>query len=312
MTMYTIEPERRTLHGKFSREHEPVLTIEPGDTVRFRTLDAGWGLEAHDPSGAVPRRTFEPFVPETDSGHALCGPVFIRGAEPGMALEVHIDHLRSGAYGWTVAGGWRSVTNERLGVADGAEHYLYWTLDPDAMTGRDQYGHTVTLRPFMGVMGLPPDESGLHDTAPPRFCGGNIDCKELVQGTSLYLPITVPGALFSTGDGHGAQGDGEAGGTAIECPMEVAELTFHLHPTMRLTTPRARTDEGWLTFGFHESLDEAMSIALDAMLGLMGEQHGLSRRDALAMTSVVVDLRVTQVVNGVRGVHAVLPHGALR
>jgi acetamidase/formamidase len=118
--------------------------------------------------------------------------------------------------------------------------------------------------------------------------------------------------LFSTGDGHAAQGDGEASVTAIECPIERCDLTFVLHSELAITTPRARTAEGWLTLGFDADLDEAMYIALDAMLGLMGEQYGMSRGEALAMASVVVDLRVTQVVNGVKGVHAVLPHGAIR
>jgi len=159
---------------------------------------------------------------------------------------------------------------------------------------------------------MPPAEPGVHQTAPPRPTGGNIDCKELVAGTSLFLPVAVAGGRFSTGDGHGAQGDGEASVTAIECPIERCDLTFILHPALTISTPRARTSEGWLTLGFHEDLNEAMFLALDAMLDLMGEQYGMSRSEALAMASVVVDLRVTQVVNGVKGVHAVLPHGAIR
>ena len=113
-------------------------------------------------------------------------------------------------------------------------------------------------------------------------------------------------------DGHALQADGEACSTAIECPMERAELTFQLRDDLRLTTPRAETPAGWLTFGFDEDLDEAMLIALEAMLELMGERYGLARAEALALASLVVDLRITQVVNGVRGVHAVLPHDALR
>lgn len=122
----------------------------------------------------------------------------------------------------------------------------------------------------------------------------------------------MPGGLFSTGDGHAAQGDGEASVTAIECPIERCDLTFVLHEKLTLSTLRARTTEGWLTLGFHEDLNEATFLALDAMLDLMGEQFGMGRGEALAMASVVVDLRVTQVVNGVKGVHAVLPHGAIR
>lgn len=312
MAIHTLEPGRATLHGVFSRDLPPVLTIDPGDIVRFRTLDAGWGLEPHNDAGR-PRRQFEPRDPERDRGHALCGPVAIRGAQPGMTLVVRIDALRPGGWGWTAAGGWPSDFNRRLGVAE-PDHrtMLRWTLDADTLAGRNQYGHTVALRPFMGVLGLPPDEPGWHATSPPRVTGGNIDCKELIAGSTLFLPVAAPGGLFSAGDGHAAQADGEASGTAIECPMELAELTFTLRDDLRLTTPRALTSEGWLTFGFHEDLQEATYRALEAMLDLLGEQHGLSRTEALGLASVVVDLRITQIVNGVRGVHAVLPHGALR
>lgn len=312
MAVHHVEAERRTLHGHFSRDLAPVLTIDPGDTVVFRTLDAGWGLEP-TAEGGGPGRTFEPRDPERDAGHALCGPVAVRGAEPGMTLAIEIGELRTGTWGWTVAGGWSSPLNDRLGVGTTPRTWLRWTLDPDRLIGREAGGRAVAvaLRPFLGVIGMPPAAPGRHPTPPPRPTGGNIDCRELVSGSTLFLPIAVPGALVSVGDGHGAQADGEAGGTAIECPMERAALTFRLIDDPRLSTPRAETPAGWLTFGFDEDLDEAMAIALDAMLGLMGERFGLARTEALAWASVVVELRVTQVVNGARGVHALLPHGAL-
>jgi acetamidase/formamidase len=311
LATYSIEPERRTLHGHFSRDLPPVLTIDPGDTVVLRTLDAGWGLEpleARDP----PRRTFEPRTKGEDDGHALCGPIEVRGAQPDMTLEVRVDRLRPGPYGFTIAGGWSSTVNDRLGISrEEQSTILKWTLDAEAMLGRNQLGHTIPLRPFMGVMGMPPDEPGKHPTAPPRFCGGNMDCKELVEGSTLFLPIPVTGALFSMGDGHGTQADGEVCSTAIECPMEHVELTFNLHEDLHLTTPRADTPAGWITLGFHEDLDEATYIALEAMLDLITEHHGLKRLEALALASLLVDFRITQIVNGVRGVHAVLPHRAI-
>lgn len=310
MTLHLIEPERATLHGTFSREYPPVLEIEPGDTVRFRTLDAGWGLEAPGASGE-PRRAFGPRDAERDGGHALCGPVAIRGARPGMVLGIRIEALLPGAYGWTSAGGWDSSFNRRLGMVEVQERQLIWDLDAAAMIGRNEFGHRVALRPFMGVMGLPPDAPGMHPTAPPRRCGGNLDCKELVAGSVLYLPISVPGALFSVGDGHAAQGDGEVSGTAIECPMDRVDLTFTLHEDLRIATPRAETPAGAITLGVHERMEEAMFIALEAMLDLLQERHGVGRQEALALASVVVDLRVTQIVNGPYGVHAVLPHGML-
>ena len=308
MTSYTIEPERRTLHGTFSREFPPILEIAPGDTVVYRALDAGWGLEPPHADGTA-RRRFEPRDPVLDAGHALCGPLAIRGARPGMALKVHINDLQPGSYGWTWAGGQPSVAGARLGIA--RETTLIWALDPAGMTARNQFGHTVALRPFMGVMGLPPDEPGLHSTTPPRHCGGNIDCRELVAGSTLYLPVTVQGALFSVGDGHAAQGDGEVSKTAIECPMARVELTFDLDESLRLRTPRAETPEGWITFGFHEDLNEAVLIALAGMLDLMEVRYGVERPEALALASAVVNLRVTQIANVVHGIHAVLPHGAV-
>ncbi len=304
--LHTIEPERRTLHGAFLRDRAPILTIASGDTVRFRTLDAGWGLDGPE----LPRAKFEPRDPETDNGHALCGPIAIAGAQPGMTLEIGIDAIEPGAWGWQAAGGWPSPTNLALGVAEGEELRVEWYREPEQNSWRNQLGHRVPSRPFMGVMGMPADEPGLQSTTPPRITGGNMDCKELVADSRLYLPIGVAGGLFSVGDGHGAQGDGEVSGIAIECPMERVDLTFTLHENMSLTTPRAHTPAGWLTFGFDRDLNAATHTALNAMLELMGEIHNLSRLEALALASLVVDLRITQIVNDVRGVHALLPPNA--
>lgn len=305
MVTYRIDPTQETLHGNFSRERQPVLTIDSGDSIHYRTLDAGWMLER--PTSLKEVKRFEPRA----NGHALCGPIAIRGAQPGMTLAVQINEVRPGPWGWSIGGGRDSDVNRGVGLVEERVE-LFWTLDADAMRGQDQYGHTIALRPFMGVMGLPPDEPGSHPTSPPRFCGGNIDCKELVAGSTLYLPITVPGALFSTGDGHAVQSDGEVSGVAIECPIERADLTFHLRDDLPLKTPRAYTSGAWLTFGFHENLHQASLIALDAMLDLMIEHHQMPRPQALALASLVVDLRVTQIANGVLGVHAVLPHGAIQ
>ena len=308
MVTYSIEPEYKTLHGTFSREYPPVLTIESGDSVRFRTLDSGWNLALTE--DGEPERKFVPRDEERGRGHALCGPVAIRGARPGMALEIHINEVKPGPWGWSVGGGWASAVNKRLGLVETRER-LRWTLDAAEMKARDQYGHTVALRPFMGVMGMPPDEPGILPTAPPRYSGGNIDCKELVAGTTLYLPVAVPDALFSVGDGHGVQGDGEVSGVAIECPMERVDLTFHLRDDLHLRTPQARIANAWITLGFHEDLHEASLIALDAMLDIMMDRYDLSRASALSLASLVVDLRITQIANGVLGVHALLPDESL-
>ena len=303
MTQHEIPLERRTLHGHFSRDLEPVLVVEPGDTIAFACLSSGW----RDLSG-------EPFAPrdELDSGHALIGPVEVRGARAGQTLEVGIEQVVVGSWGWCAAADWSTPLNDRLELSSGPGVSLDWTLDADAGVGRAERGYELDLHPFPGVLGMPPPEPGVHSTAPPRIWGGNIDCKELVEGTRLYLPIPVDGALFSAGDGHARQGDGEVSQLAIECPLQRAMLTLDLRDDLVLSTPIAWTPDAWLTLGFDEDLDEAAAIAIDAMLDLMGREHGFERAEALAIASLVVDLRITQMVNGVRGVHARLAHDALR
>lgn len=310
MTVHSLTPTRETLHGTFSSKRDPVLTIDSGDTIEATTLDARWGIEVPT-SDDAPGAMFADRDPVKDAGHALCGPIAIRGAEPGMTLAIEIDGLTPGSWGWNVAGGRENGINERLGFGTEQELYVPWTVDPDSGTATNTFGHTVRIAPFFGVLGMPDDTGDLLPTAPPRPTGGNIDCKELVSGTTLYLPIAVEGGLLSVGDGHAAQGDGEISGTAIECPMASSRLTLSLRDDLSLNTPIARTADAWITFGFDESLDEAMLIAMDAMLDLMGREHGVNRHQAMALASVVVDLRVTQAVNGVRGIHAVLRDNAV-
>ncbi|MFY9929976.1 MAG: acetamidase/formamidase family protein, partial [Streptosporangiaceae bacterium] len=185
-----------------------------------------------------------------------------------------------------------------------------WDLDPDAGVGRageEAGGFARTLRPFLGVMGVAPADPGEHSTIPPRAgSGGNIDCRELVAGATLFLPVAVPGALLYLGDGHAAQGDGEVGGTAIECAM-TTEAVISLAPGRPVGTIHAEAPAGRITFGFDADLNAAMGDALDAMVGWMQALFGLERAAALGLASTCVDLRVTQVANQTWGVHAVLP-----
>ena len=309
MATWELEPIRDNLHGHFSRDLRPILTIESGDTVNYRTLDAGWHAQPPDePFGSRPPQ-FQPRDPDLDAGHCLVGPVKIRGAEPGMGLEIRINEIAVGSWGWTRAG-FPSPVNNFLGIADKPAFHT-WSLDPDAMRGQNQHGFEIALSPFMGVMGMPPDEPGILSTSPPRQTGGNLDCKELVPGTSLFLPVAVAGGLFSVGDGHAAQGDGEVCGTAIECPMDNVSLPFKLHPDLQLKTPRIKTETAWMTLGVDKDLHEATLKALADMLDLMGDLYSLQRSDAIALASLVVDMRVTQIANGVLGVHAVLPLDAI-
>ncbi|WP_332698143.1 acetamidase/formamidase family protein [Halalkalibacter lacteus] len=308
MTTHYINPKRETLHGSFSKDYQPIITISSGDSVRYSTLDALWGLEPFRSTGE--RKVFETKDSNENSGHALCGPIAIKGAEVGMSLVIKINEIRPASWGWSFAGGTTQV-KERLGVEDQEGYHLNWNLDTGTMIGTSQFNHRVPLKPFMGTMGMPPNEQGIHSTVPPRFCGGNIDCKELVAGSILYLPIPVSGGLFSVGDGHAAQGDGEVSTQAIECPMELVDLTFTLNKDLKLSMPRAYTPVGWITFGLHEDLNEASMIALEGMLDLMEDLYGFKRKEAYTLASLTVDMRITQMVNGVKGVHAILPHDAL-
>ena len=285
--IHELPLERRTLHGHFARDLPAILTIDPGDSIAFACPNAGWRLGADE--------MFEPRDEELDAGHALVGPVDVRGAVAGKTIVVRIDDVRPGTFGET----WGDKTR------------VVWTLDVDARAGVDDRGTRVRLAPFLGVIGMPPDEQGIHSTGPPRRWGGNIDCKELVAGTELYLPISVDGAHLSAGDGHAAQADGEASGTAIECFVERAQLTVELSD-LELRSPIARTPTAWITFGFDADLDLAAEEAMATMLDLLEREHGFDRSYALALSSIAVDLRVTQIVNGVKGVHAVLRDDAIR
>jgi acetamidase/formamidase len=269
------------MRGWFSRDYEPVETLDPGGSVSFRSRNAGWKW---DPVNVADR--------PDGAGHALEGPFGVRGARAGQTLVVHIDQVTPRPWGETWAEG---------------EGFV-WQLEGDWW---QLGGRRVRSAPFLGVIGMPPPEPGEHSTIPPRRWGGNIDCKELVSGTTLYLPIPVDGALLMAGDGHGAQGDGEVSGTAIECPLEQATLTLDLDDR-ELRSPIARAADSWLAFGFDEDLDAAADQATATMLDLMVRELGVSRPEALALASVSVDLRVTQVVNQVKGVHAVLRDDAIR
>ena len=310
--IHNIEIKNENLHGSFSNEYKPILTVISGDTVRMQTPDIEWG---YSQSKRQERVFFKSNVNEADPRHPMIGPFEITDAKPGMVLEVKLNDIVPGWYGTNWAGGKSSWQNDHLGLTNSERIRLDWELNSKTMTGTAHVGSRpfhVSLNPFIGLMGVAPSEAGVHVTSPPRYCGGNIDCKELGRGSSLFLPIAVEGALFSIGDGDAAQGDGEVSGTAIECPLDLVDITLILRDDLQLTMPRALTQSGWVTFGFNEDLDLAAAQALNDMTELISELHQIEKTEALALASVTVDLRVTQVVNGVKGVHAVLPHGSLR
>jgi acetamidase/formamidase len=306
MTSARLDPAPETTADVFSATHSPVLTIEPGDTVVVRSLDASGHTERQREPGQQPPR----LLPDS-RGHCLTGPIAVAGAEPGQMLALSLHGLRPDPWGWTVAAARDSPVTRRLGLADGPSSWLLWELDPDQGTGTESRGFVRRLAPFLGVMGVAPAQPGEHSTIPPRSgSGGNIDCKELVAGSTVYLPVAVPDALLYLGDGHAAQGDGEVGGTAIECGM-TTELTVDVVRDRPLATVHAETPGGRIAFGFDADLNTAMGDALDAMVLWMQQLYEVDKATALALASTCVDLRVTQVANQTWGVHAVLPDGVL-
>lgn len=307
MAFHRVEPAPDTTVNVFSSRHAPVLTVDPGDTVLVRSLDAAGYLARHQfPGDSEQPKMF----PGEFRGHCLTGPIAVRGAAPGDMLALRLIALTPEDWGWTVAPAVPdSPVLRRLGLSGTDPSWLLWEIGSGKATANGKY--TRPLAPFLGVMGVAPAAPGKHSTVPPRAgAGGNIDCKELVAGSTLFLPVGVPGALLYLGDGHGAQGDGEVCGTAIECPM-TTEAVVDLARGRPLSSVHAETPAGRVTFGFSADLNEAMGDALDAMVTWLAALYETSRAEALAVASNCVDLRVTQVANVTWGVHALLPAGLL-
>jgi acetamidase/formamidase len=299
--IHTLDTAPASFVDVFSSEHPPAAVVASGDTVIVHTLDAHGRLAPETPPELPQPKVFGAL-----RGHCLAGPIEVEGAVPGQTLAVTFESLRPDAWGFTGAGGRAGEMYRLLGAEDAKRVMLHWSIDADAGYARDQLGHRIPLGPFLGVVGLGlPD--GEYSTIPPRTLGGgNIDCRELVAGSTLYLPVQVPGAMLYVGDGHAAQGDGEVSGQAVECGMS-SRLTLTLLDDAPVPSVHARTPAGRITFGFDADLNVASAVALKAMIGWMASDLGTDEMTALALASCTVDLRVTQVANNTWGVHAVLP-----
>ena len=284
MTRHQLEPSPSTTADVFSRDLPPALTVDAGDTVILRSLDASGYLERL----SAPGQDVPTLIPN-QRGHCLTGPIAVRGAMPGDVLAVRYVSMRPDDWGWTVAAARDTPLTRRLGLHDGPPAWLFWAIDADAGVATDDHGRQVRIAPFHGVTGVAWDEAGEHSTIPPRSIGGgNIDCRELTAGSVLYLPVTVPGALLSIGGGHAAQGDGEVAGTAIECAM-TTEVRLDLVADRPVPGVHAETPRGRLTFGFSADLNTAMYDALEAMLAWIGQVYGLGKAAALALASPVLN-----------------------
>ncbi len=307
MTHHHLDATVDTAIDVLTAERRPVLTVAPGDTVTVRTLSAAGYTERQSAPGVE-----APTLVEPRRGHCLVGPIAVAGAQPGAVLAVRFDALVPDDWGYTGSGGVDTPVNRALGLTDpAARGPLLWDIDPAAGTAVNQLGLGVRTAPFLGVVGLPPEPTGEHSTIPPREAGGgNVDCRELVAGSTLYLPVTVPDALLFVGDGHAAQGDGEVSGTAVECGMTTT-MTLSLLDAAPVAGVHADTPAGRITLGFDADLNTATTTALDRMVDWIAGLHGIGRAEALAMASVAVSMRVTQVANRTWGVHALLPHDAI-
>ena len=291
---------RHTIHHQhhgWDNSFTPTVRIAPGESLEFEVADASGGqLTEKSIVADVLRMDFGKINPVT-------GPVFIDGALPGDILKVTLLSFAPSGWGWTAnIPGFGLLADDFKQPALHLWHYHAHSLEP-ALFGK---GCKVPLKPFTGTIGVAPAAAGLHSIVPPRRVGGNMDVRDLSQGTELFLPVEVAGGLFSVGDTHAAQGDGEVCGTAIESPMRVA-LKFDLLKQTPLAFPRFRTSgpvtrhldlKGYeVTTGIGIDLMEAARDAVRSMIDLLTHQHGLSAIDAYLLCSVCGDLRISEIVD---------------
>jgi acetamidase/formamidase len=294
--------------GNYWSETPPVLRVKSGDYVKVHTLITsnpsrleGAGVKPEEVEKEL--RDVQVIKERGPGGHILTGPIYIEEAEPGDILEVRVQSIELAIpYGYNAIGqnGFLSdeITERKMRII---------RLDKKKMIGHFDEGIDVPLQPFFGSMGVaPPKDAGKWNSAPPWIHGGNLDNKELVAGSILYLPVHIKGALFEIGDGHAAQGNGEVDITAIETSLK-GTLQFILNKGKTLTWPRAETAKHIITMGCDKNLDTATHIAVREMIKYLMEEKNLSQADAYMLCSVAVDVNITQLVDGNVGVHAMLP-----
>jgi acetamidase/formamidase len=294
MTEHHLAAER--LHFAWDNSLPPVLRVAPGDSVTIETWDASrHEIRRTSTSQDAANRKRDPAI-----GHALTGPIAIDGARAGQTLVIDVLDVAPAAWGWT------SFSPGRGLLADDFRHtYLrIWDLE-NCRSARGLDGVQVPLAPFCGVMGVALAEHGAHSTMPPRRVGGNMDVRQLTAGSTLYLPIEVDNALFSVGDAHAAQGDGEVCITATETGL-IGTFELHVRGDMSLEWPLAETATHMITMAFDPDLDDCVVIALRQMIDLIVKRAGITREQAYTLCSLAADLRVTQVVNGNKGIHVML------
>jgi acetamidase/formamidase len=301
--------------GYYWAQAKPVLTVQSGDVVEIQTVSGNPAtLEAAGLSTAQIQPELRGIYDEVPKesrgpgGHLLTGPIAIAGAEPGDVLEVRIREIRLDLpYAYNSMG-----RNGFLADVFPQGRTKIIPLDRERMIGSFAPGIEVPLKPFFGSMGIaPPASAGKVNSAPPGIHAGNLDNKELVAGTTLFIPVHVSGALFEVGDGHAGQGNGEVDITAMETSL-TGVFQFIVHHDMHLKWPRAETPSHYITMGFDPDLTQAARICALETIDFLVNEKKLSREDAYALTSVAVDLAITQLVDGAKGVHAMIPRSLFR
>jgi acetamidase/formamidase len=305
MANHRLDAAPETVHwGYFDARLKPLLSIASGDTVTISTVSGMASQMPAAPLAVPPALTaIHKQVQQKMPGHICTGPVAVKGAKVGQVLEVRIKEIQL-HYDW----GYNMIRPLAGALPDDFTEntLIHIPLDKQKNTGRLPWGLDLPLAPFFGVMAVaPPPQWGMISTLPPRRNGGNLDNKELVKGTTLYLPIMVDEALFSVGDGHGVQGDGEVCVTAIETGL-IGTFELIVRDDMSLHWPMAETPTHLMTMAFDPDLDDCVVIALRDMISLICRRTNLSREQAYTLCSLAADLRVTQVVNGNKGIHVML------
>jgi acetamidase/formamidase len=305
--MFILAATPQTTHtGSFDSSIPPVLTLDSGDTVTLGTMML---MEGKLKCGMTFEELFaerQKYVDRKVGPQTLTGPIFVNQAEPGDVLEVRIKKLLPIHCGvnYHLPG---SLNAGGLPQDFPKGQIKTFRFDLKKMETAFGPGITVPLHPFLGTMGVGPKPGEKRPAAVPDYFGGNMDLKELQEGSVLYLPVSVKGALFSTGDAHGVQGDGEVNVTAIETAMHEAMLQFVVRKDMKLERPMAETATHWITMGYDKDLNEAVRIALRDAIAFLVKNKGLTPDDAYSLSSIAVDLRVTQIVDGNKGIHAMIP-----
>lgn len=309
--VHTLKATQTVHTGFFDASLPPVLAVESGDTVSLSTMMLMDGQLRCSLTFEELKAKRQEYRKRKIGPHTMTGPVYIKGAAPGDVLEVRIKKIAlipcGVNYHFPVLPRSRGRSEESY-----AGQIKSLTFDLEKMETVFGPGVIIPLRPFFGVMGVAPKRGEKRPAAIPEYFGGNIDNKELVTGTTLYLPVQVEGALFSCGDVHAAQGDGEVSGTAIETAAAEALLQFFVRKDIKIERPLAETPTHWITMGFHQGLDEAMRMALQDAVRFLCWNKGLTPDDALALASLAVDFRVTQIVDGNKGIHAMIPKGIFK